>query len=723
MTKTIKTKIREKESLEIDEAIENLTTIAEMEVDKKTPIGILQNTRLTTTEEDFLYKEIEWLFPEDYEGFLERIKPSFIAVLDYFKKIFNNLETDWEDESLKKGIQSIMALVASSATKLNRYFSLFNKDVDFTKRKEFLDIQRFYVDNIEKKVSLKLSGADIWTMQWEENKEKEAPDFDKSGLKDFSVVLQDKDYELFYIKNIDGESFFSPELIRNIKLFTYFDDAVEIKDDLFVKIRVINNKDLFFSSKQILKEMDKDIHDFYKYKFDWRENHLSGSINKSFMALMLASNPKIFEKTKPRKSSLEYFNDFKNFLRSSFKTDEYQKTLVLGRPNKDKKANFLINLLHKLSYAFFTRLGGVKEEVIGYIHRMIRKGKEKEKLREDASIWNYILEDDDNIRSYLKEFPSGPLIKLAEDLESISEEEKVSFDPILQGNIPQKLYEMVINDLNISVLHLPSPTIQEEISKAVLVDEFLGFLREHKNRKTKHLLINLQDSTSWREAARAKVIVDIQKRAEFIETITVISLSKNSAFYSQVDPFTYINDAEKFIHLLKEQIFSHEDKGYFLPKKIRENKTFEKFMDKVCLFIHKTFFSEKKDLSKQERRDFIELFFHFLVLKVIEMEKPSTLSFTCKDGIDLGSAMSGSFFSFVKLLSSPDWKKEDEDFLLWLFYEEAILIRQRAIEPDSLIRQLSTIALIHSHLKGLKKAMKELYSEDFIDGLRINYLR
>lgn len=352
---------------------------------------------------------------------------------------------------------------------------------------------------------------------------------------------------------------------------------------------------------------------------------------------------------------------------------------------------------------------------------MIRKGSNKKEKIEEESFWNTLLQQDENFRAYLKKFPNGPLVKIVDDLENIKAEDLV-FDPIFQGNDPQKLYEIIEEDKKIDVIHLPCPTRQEEISKADIVDEFLGFLRAISEKKGgRHLLVNLQDSTSYREEARCKALNDIHKRAEFESVFTIISLPKGSEFYNQINDYTYMSNADEFISSAKALVISKADKGFYLPKEFH-NKNLFKFLDDIFQFIHETFYMSKADLSKQERKDFLELFYNFLILKVIEVKKPTSLSFSCKDGVDVGAAAGAAFFSFIKLLSSPNWKEEDRDFLLYLIYQPALLIRMRAIEPETLIRHLSSIACFETHLKGVKKGMKKFYDSDFLSSLKVNYL-
>jgi len=73
-----------KEGLTAEEAILNLTTISNMVVDEKTPVGILKEKRLTTEREDFSYKEIAditGLTPSNVGVKINRIKKTLKTLL------------------------------------------------------------------------------------------------------------------------------------------------------------------------------------------------------------------------------------------------------------------------------------------------------------------------------------------------------------------------------------------------------------------------------------------------------------------------------------------------------------------------------------------------------------------------------------------------------------------------------------------------------------------
>ncbi len=701
-------KTKEKEKLTIAEAIENLSSIAEMEIDEKTPIGLLQDKKLTTREEDFTYKEIEWLFPEVPQNFIDNIKPTYRVVLEYLKEMYHNPETDWENEKTIHGIQSVMNLVGDAANKIKEYFALFHQNVDFTQTEEFQAVENFFREFILKKIP-QIEGKEAWEKDWDKNKKALLFDVEKRGLKDFESITKDEDYELLYIRDENDASFLTGELVQNLKLYARLESEKEEKEDPFIMLKKLHRRDIQISSRQILNMLEKEIHEFYKFQFNCVKNRLAGAVNKSIMALMLAANPGNLNKMK---SCRNYFEDFQTFLREGFHSEEYRKVITKTEEKKDANIIFLVRLLNKISYSLFNRFGGVKEEFIGFVHYLKRKGQSKEKL-EKASLWSFLEETDDNIHSFLNKFSNATLSKILEVLR-LEEEKVVAFDPIIQGNIPERLYDISKK----GVLRLPCPTKQEIISKADIVEEFLGFLRVLKEEKKSHLLINLQDRLSWRENARSKALEDLEQNSESSSAISVVSLSKDSSFYHQNDNYFAFTNGFRFIDEFKKLLLNNEE-GFFIPARLK-TKELTAFVDDCLNTIYNFFFLEKADLSRQERLDFIEIFYHFFILKLIEMTNPMSISFTSKDAIDSSSILNASFYSFVKLLNKSHIGKEDEDYLLWLIYTPAFLIRNRAVNSTALIRLLSALAFFDAHKDGCRQKFSHLFEKSFFNSLEIH---
>ena len=167
-------------------------------------------------------------------------------------------------------------------------------------------------------------------------------------------------------------------------------------------------------------------------------------------------------------------------------------------------------------------------------------------------------------------------------------------------------------------------------------------------------------------------------------------MPKDTDFYYQNNEYLNLSNAKEFIKGFGEQLVSPEEYGFYLPPQLKKTDL-TRFTEISLPLIHELFFDKKKTLSRHKREDFIEIFYQFLILKCIEMVEPTSISFTCKDAIDIGSAATASFYGFLKLLNSDFMKKDEQDFLRWLLYTPALFIRERGIDPERLNRTLSML--------------------------------
>jgi hypothetical protein len=721
----LKQKEKSKIALTIHEALDNLSVISEMDSDGNVPIGIVKNNKFVIGSDDFAYRNVDWVTAENSVEMVNNIKNTYLAIIRYLKEMDQETMTDWDDPNTKKGLQSIMTLVGESAHKLDNYLAGIKgvkKSSEISTCKEYKDLQEFYLINILKKFDGELDVSKEWAREWVENKESINLDLEKSGLKDFETVKRDLEYELFYLCDDDEKPFFNVDLIRNIKLFCDFDESFDpdLIDDPLTNIYSFLDKDLHASADQILNQLKKPMKKFFKEKKNYQGSELASLIYQAFLALMLASNPKNLVENNIGKSSYQYFQDFQLFLRKALECKEYQNMIAYP----EKKGEYLPVLINIISQAFFNRLGGIKQEIIGFILRLMRKGEQRSGnvIPKNMPFLSKLVEEDDNLRTLLNLYPNGPLFK---DLDILRQEEsEMIFDPILQGNIPLTLFDIKCNKSNIKVLHLPCPTKQELISKAKIIPEFKSLLYSYsfEKKENRHIIINLQDRTSWKEYARANSLEKIQSEAEFTKYLSVVSLTKSTHFYYQTELYYDLNNAKEFIDQFYTQLSSPEEYGYFFPKYLQE-KDLNKFMKDALEFIHKSFFGSEKKLSRKQRLDFIEIFYLIFTIKLCDILSPLSLSFTCKDAVDKGAAQTAAFYAFTKIISENNLNKTDEEMIIWLLYSPALLIRERAIDIQVLSRMLSCISHVmnemESNKKQIYKEMKKLFSSNFLDNFTI----
>lgn len=720
------------EVIGIQDAMDNLATLAGINLDNPPPLGIIKKTRFIINQEEMEEGKAKWLSAEGADGIINLLDATYRAVHNYLDELYENPEMDWAGKRTRKGIAAMMALVGESAQKMNRYLSFrlgkeWNEKIE--KRDDFKILQRFYVEKFSKKFTGEIEGERAWQEEWKENKEGTVLDTSGSGLKDFETVRADKEYELFYIRTEDGKPYFNYELLRNIKLTVDFEtDGNSFEEDPLLKMRSMMDRDFQGSAIQILHECTHGIEDYWKIAKKFYQNGLASNIAMALTALYLTANPRNLLQNTIGKSCMQYFQDFISFLRLAMNSSEYQKLIAYPPDKKEKASYILLGLTHGLCRALFYRSGGVKQESIGMIFRTMRRGEEiakKKSAPKGDTLWNQFAFDDEKFRTLLFQFPNGPLFKI---LDLIREEQDhdamVPFDPFAQENLPCALYEIHTKGKKIDVLRIPCPTIQTYIHKAEIADEFRGFLRgaNSEGGLKKHLVINLQNRTSWREYARCQALEQLQKTAEFNPQLFVMTLPKDTDFYHQSNDYASMNKAEEFLDACKDQIEEAESCGFSFPLNWKKSDIL-RFVESILPLIHSHFFHNKNTLTRRNREDFIEIFYQFLALKAIDQLDCDSLSFTCKDAVDTGAAAGAFFYGFIKSIHENLSKKQDQDFFRWLLYIPALFIRERAIDAERLNRTLSAMERLDSEMAAqgdkILKDISSLYKPQLLKNILV----
>lgn len=716
--------------INLEVSLSNLSIISWIDMSHPPRLGVLHETTFVLDEEDFPVESILWLSGEGAEPILEILDRSYWAVRHHLTTLCANPDTDWDSKRTEEGIAAMMALVGDSARKMDLYLAfrlghaLTQKVSD---REEFQSLQKFYTKQIRSKFRDGVEGEIAWSREWPDNQQ--GPDATVSGLKDFEAVRRDEEYELFYLRNEEGDPYFNPALLRNIRLTVEMDSLNgPFEEDPLLQVRSMLDRDAQAAANQILGECHGTLVAFFKMSKQLADHELGQELNKAVVALFLAANHRNLLQHTSLKSCLQYFDDFLFFLRSAFRTSEYQKWIAYPPDSSDRTATLLLKLASSLAAAFFLRASGIKQETIGLVHRTMRRGEEISKEMEQSlpkteNIWGQCFLDDEHLRALLARFPNGSLFKILDAVrESQEENTMVAFDPTAQGNLPFRLYRIDWEKKHAQVLHLPAPIRQTLINKVELTDEFCAFLRSYKEQSKKHLVINLQDRTSWREFSRCKALESLQYNAEYADSYAAITLAKSTDFYHQSNEYALLNRADDFIAALKAQIASGAECGYYFPPSWNPQEILT-FSAEAISLIHAEFFHHQKELLRKDREDFVEIFYQLLILKAIERFSPDSCSFTCKDALDVGSAAGATLYGFLKMLTQDHAVAEERDFFLWLFYAPALLIRERAADPERIHRTLSVLDRIYAQTEKDRektvRAIQSLFSMQLLEALRV----
>lgn len=713
-----------KDNISIAEAVETLSNIADLKLDKDKGMSQLQKV---LQDPNSNFRTVHWVDKNEIGPTITVVKDTFRVILKYLNNFYKQEFTEVSDEKAVEGIKTIMVLVGEAAKKLDRFTTLFHAHSEsVTNFQEYKELEEFYHNHVAKIINegivkktwlLALARKPRVQKKSSVNLVGRKPIESKHVFMDMDSVKKDTEYELFFLRKEDGNRFFNPRLIRNIKLVcdlsNYFGETLE--DDPFLDIQIWRDHAIQNFAKDILNSTKNTLKHFYRDAIKYKDQELVELLNKAIFALLLSANPKNLMHNSSNKSCFEYFSDFKNYLRSALYSREHQKLINNPPISTNRLGLCLLDTLHSLCCAFFIS-AQPQPQMNAIMNRLSQLAYQELPQNSivtsgnDHPIWNRAMADYTALTKLIKKHPNGPLIK---DLDFLQNSTYHFFDPIWQGVIPGQLYSLYIDNKKVLNLRIPSPTQQEFINKPLVTEEFKNFIRSLEEHHTleKHLLINLQDRTSWKEHYRSVALEELMEQKEFSKHLIVVTLPKDTEFYHQMAPYHEDNEASVFISHLKEHL-EDENCGFLFPSHIKA-QLFNEFVDGVIQSIHHVFFSDKKKLNKQNRLDFIELFYLFLQLKLIEITNVDSFSFTCKDSIDIGSTCSAEVFMFLNQLNHEKIKEEDYEYFRTLLYSNAILTRERLLIPERFDRMISVLK-INENLRnslGFDKYTKIINSE------------
>jgi len=696
----------EEEKMSIMDAVDNLSCMAELNVgvDEEGEIPIMKKNLCKLAHLESVEKEET----------LAKVKTTFKTIHNYLRRVCQDDGGQLEDVEMQRGIKAIMVLADEAADNL-KYTSLFKctyKEGQITEIKEYSDLH-FYYNKLVKRFQKMLVSEAKWKEMW--SVEDKNIDIERQGLKDLEMVKRDKEYELFYIRKDDGEPFFNRNLLRHIKLVRDFGEMMSSSEgeDPLLPISVMLDKGAQAVAENIRKDVKHELGDFMVEAMHYKDIPLVKNVIKLTMSLMLACNAHNLIEYTMGKMCLRYLQDYHKFLRQILSSEEYKRLINYSIEETDKLSRCLLYLIHACAYAFFTWEGRQAEFQEYYqsllSHALNGEMPQRRKKQGMLPFFNDIFDQYDLITKMLQKYPNGPLFKTLDIFSKRDEGE--GFDPIIQGNLPYQLYKLSIGSLTSKCLKLPCPTLHTHINKAKIINEFKAFLRhiEMKKELGNHLLFNLQDRTAWGGHARCQALEKLETEAEFNGQIVIVTLPKKTDFYYQTDIYLGEDSAETFIKLLIDQISSREECGFYFSRKI-SGKRLDAFVKKIIPLIHIYFFSEKKVLDRKERLDFIEIFYMFLYLKIFDMIRPGSFSFTCKDGVDIGATTHAGFIALIKLISgNMNWSEREQHHLLWVLNAAALSVRERMVNTQCLNRVLSALGVLSECFsKGREKIMGEL---------------
>lgn len=519
----------------------------------------------------------------------------------------------------------------------------------------------------------------------------------KEGKKEFldhlDIVKNDEYYELFSILKADGTKYYSSLLSEELK--EGFDLALlEDADSSLAPVLSFNemqDADLQDFALHCIERLKEPVNQFLKLSFTGQKGEVALMLRKALMALMLTSSKKNSLLNIPAKACIYYFKDFLHFLRQVISHSVFTELLRSKKCSKEEEQ--LVRVACALCYHLHLRQPADHAK-FSIIQDLIERGAKRVQNREAHAHW--IDELGQNIaffRSELDHYVHGPLIKVWDFLQRLHED--VIFDPWALGNYASELAKIDLGSKkeHCVLLRLPAPTLQSHINRAVIAPEFVAFL--HFDPYHSHLLIDLNDPSAEFEKARSETLSFESEKGKYREQLSYLNLPCASEFYEQEGKAAGYTTAKQFISAFNRFI----DKGPFNPSKKLDGHLDAKQMKAELKWIHETLYAGKEALSIKERRAFIDLFYLLVGLNSVRHLKPSSFSFTDKDGIDKAAVFEG-----LALYVNAQIEQKNMAALLKQLYEIVFEVpmvnRERALGFKACERLLFALRVIEPNVQA-----------------------
>jgi len=249
-----------------------------------------------------------------------------------------------------------------------------------------------------------------------------------------------------------------------------------------------------------------------------------------------------------------------------------------------------------------------------------------------------------------------------------------------------------------------------------LQEEFLWYLEGMEAKSKRHLYVNLQDRVparhtvgwSMRRLGKHLGISEESPRVRLIESlgeytqgrVSVMTLDKDSHFYHQRGRYQGAQSIKDFRGELRRQLFSNPHGGFFFSQDLLEGgmkTTCERLGDQI----QSTFFSEKTQLSVEDKRVWLEIFYTLLILTV--GQDFSHVNASCKDSIDRAGGTYALLYFFLLLQEIGAEGKGNFRWDLWaaVLFGPALLVKQRALFASRFQRFYEAAAFVLDSGKGL----------------------
>lgn len=271
----------------------------------------------------------------------------------------------------------------------------------------------------------------------------------------------------------------------------------------------------------------------------------------------------------------------------------------------------------------------------------------------------------------------------------VSEETRL-YDPRYLGDVPSVVFmhSSLKNQKQIKMIRTPVITKDvkrrsHSLGRAEVVNEFIGFLDSYKRQGKKHLYINLMQRIGS-EGVRSKAVEELE--TNYQSQFAVVTLSKDCDFYWQRG--VHSCDANIFRQRFIQALFA-ENGHYRWPSFLMKDPKWHLECGKILERIHTNYFNSRDQLQLNERLDFIEIAYLYIIEALFERIEPDSCNVSCKSCIDRGAAVLAELYALKQGKNLSNLSHQTH--LTTLTLAPALLAQNRVMQQSRMNRYKSAM--------------------------------
>ena len=495
---------------------------------------------------------------------------------------------------------------------------------------------------------------------------------------------------------------FKQKIVKSVKSFVYriFLDGnapwKQQKYDLALK-----------GVREGFKVGNQDIRALYDEYSTKHQTGLSDYDKKVFDVLKFVNNAEIISGNKKdfRSTYRHFIIALRKALESKDYKEEVAQALLAKKSGEPIPLSKNTQILQEICVTRFTKVN-MHTFLDGLVHEMIDAGHKEMKGVPKADVEKTL--DEQQFEAIGAAPPEMKAPRIPIEWGKFSGSFNLNFDPHYKTNVPYVNYKMRIwSQLKEMIcVRVGTPTMESTLFSARINPEWEAFIDAYELQGKNHVYVNLQKRVG-REKNRTEALINLHKRHP--DAFTVVVLEQDSAFYRQKDKYANYASPQGFTQDFRNRILGNDPKtGFFLPDHLKNNTDFKNEMINIMEKMSEKML--KDDMSVNNRKDFIELYYAALELLVLKHENPDSFNISCKDAIDRGGKNNAILFEMILIMEGKENDPMSMRELETMTHAPALIVKKQPIIHDRRNRLTGVMRQLQNKI-GLRNGLKEVFTE------------